>query len=229
MYLCHSLRQEHGLHTSFLLSSMPAQCVDEKCMCACVWQERVVRLAVPPRRWKVPDFPLEKAFKRVIDVGERGVEQVTLDYYASKEGGGWDGVHGENAVWLELFGLLFADLILEIPGAEQRQRGEGLMAEEMMSSQKGVQERGQVGEFGVPEVEGASRPHKERIEESCDQGEAADCAEEAFLMEGLEKEHARVRSGSEGERAFIDMKNLFPTRYMDAPIDWETPLFYKSR
>jgi len=43
------------------------------------------------------------------------VEQLALVHYASVEGGGWRGVHSEGAVWRTLFGLLFADVLLEAP------------------------------------------------------------------------------------------------------------------
>ena len=35
-----------------------------------------------------------------------GVEELALQYYASEEGGGWEGMHSEGGVWMMLFGLL---------------------------------------------------------------------------------------------------------------------------
>eukprot|EP00293_Proteomonas_sulcata_P005040 CAMPEP_0184328942 /NCGR_PEP_ID=MMETSP1049-20130417/143888_1 /TAXON_ID=77928 /ORGANISM="Proteomonas sulcata, Strain CCMP704" /LENGTH=252 /DNA_ID=CAMNT_0026651281 /DNA_START=187 /DNA_END=946 /DNA_ORIENTATION=+ len=41
------------------------------------------------------------------------VEAATLEWYTSRQGGGWSGVHTENGFWLTLYGILFADLLLE--------------------------------------------------------------------------------------------------------------------
>ena len=34
------------------------------------------------------------------------VEELALEFYASKAGGGWQGMHTEGGVWATLFGLL---------------------------------------------------------------------------------------------------------------------------
>ncbi|XP_038703982.1 fanconi-associated nuclease 1 homolog isoform X2 [Tripterygium wilfordii] len=94
-------------------------------------QRRVLRLAKPPRRWKVPSF--SQSVKREIrevhiqgrplncetgmksrfygEDGEQcGVEQLALQYYAG-EGEGWQGVHTESGIWLTIFGLLMWNIL----------------------------------------------------------------------------------------------------------------------
>ncbi|KAK4799419.1 hypothetical protein SAY86_024784 [Trapa natans] len=99
-------------------------------------QKRILRLAKPPRRWKIPPFSssLNRKIKEVQVVGrplncemgkksrfygqdgnQCGVEQLALQHYAG-EGGGWHGVHTESGIWLTIFGLLMWDAIFaDIP------------------------------------------------------------------------------------------------------------------
>ncbi|XVE81179.1 hypothetical protein DITRI_Ditri15bG0042000 [Diplodiscus trichospermus] len=94
-------------------------------------QRRALRLGKPPRRWKTPSFS-ELIKRKIIEVhiqgrplnceagrksrfygedGEQcGVEQLALQYYATK-GGGWQGVHTESGIWLTIFGLLMWDIL----------------------------------------------------------------------------------------------------------------------
>ena len=88
-------------------------------------QQKLVALAVPPRRWKKPAFsPLRAApvlQLRLGDLGRRNgggksLEDRVLDYLLGEEmgkegdggggGGQWEGAHCENGVYLTLFGLL---------------------------------------------------------------------------------------------------------------------------
>ncbi|KAK9829081.1 hypothetical protein WJX72_003785 [[Myrmecia] bisecta] len=100
-------------------------------------QRRILRLGKPPRRWKKPPWaglveweppvvqieaqPLPNALGLkskfpAPDGGECGVEELALLYYASEEGGGWQGTHSENGIWHTLFGLLLWDtLFLDVP------------------------------------------------------------------------------------------------------------------
>ncbi|OWM70972.1 hypothetical protein CDL15_Pgr013153 [Punica granatum] len=94
-------------------------------------QKRILRLAKPPRRWKVPPFSesINRKIKEVQVVGrplnceigkknrfygedgeQCGVEQLALQHYAC-EGRGWYGVHTESGIWLTIFGLLMWDVI----------------------------------------------------------------------------------------------------------------------
>ncbi|KAG6543623.1 hypothetical protein Mapa_014986 [Marchantia paleacea] len=104
-------------------------------------QRRVVRLGKPPRRWKRPPYadslnrkcnevqirgrPLncvtgKKSRFYGYDGEQCGVEELALQYYASEEGGGWQGVHCEGGVWLTLFGLLMWDVLFaEVPDVFQ--------------------------------------------------------------------------------------------------------------
>ncbi|KAJ0987186.1 hypothetical protein J5N97_005542 [Dioscorea zingiberensis] len=94
-------------------------------------QRRIVRLAKPPRRWRVPNCAefLKRKIKEV-DINGRplncetgaknifygydgdlcGVEQLALQYYAG-DGGSWQGVHSESGIWMTIFGLLMWDVI----------------------------------------------------------------------------------------------------------------------
>ncbi|KAL2651124.1 hypothetical protein R1flu_019252 [Riccia fluitans] len=104
-------------------------------------QRRVVRLGKPPRRWKKPAYadalnrkcneiqilgrPLNSvAGKKSRFYGYDGiqcsVEELALQYYASEEGGGWEGVHCEGGVLLTLFGLLMWDVLFaDVPDVFQ--------------------------------------------------------------------------------------------------------------
>ncbi|BBM97433.1 fanconi-associated nuclease 1 [Marchantia polymorpha subsp. ruderalis] len=104
-------------------------------------QRRVVRLGKPPRRWKRPPYAdsLNRKCKEVqirgrplncvtgkksrfygYDGEQCGVEELALQYYASEEGGAWQGVHCEGGVWLTLFGLLMWDVLFaEVPDVFQ--------------------------------------------------------------------------------------------------------------
>ncbi|KAH7655823.1 Phosphodiesterase I protein [Dioscorea alata] len=94
-------------------------------------QRRIVRLAKPPRRWKVPNCAhlLKRKIKEVningrplnCETGAKnifygydgdlcGVEQLALQYYAG-DGGSWQGIHSESGIWMTIFGLLMWDII----------------------------------------------------------------------------------------------------------------------
>ncbi|KAK9138961.1 hypothetical protein Sjap_009555 [Stephania japonica] len=99
-------------------------------------QRRVLRLAKPPRRWKIPSFSqsIKRKIKEVhiigrplnCDLGMRNryygedgeqcsVEELVLQYYAG-EGGGWHGVHTESGIWMTIFGLLMWEIMFaDIP------------------------------------------------------------------------------------------------------------------
>ncbi|KAJ4881818.1 Fanconi-associated nuclease 1-like protein [Raphanus sativus] len=103
-------------------------------------QRRILRLAKPPRRWKPPTFPnlndnkipevtiqgrslnCEVGMKNRFygEDGEQcGVEKLALQYY-NGEGGGWQGMHTENSIWLTIFGLLMWDILFsDVPGVFQ--------------------------------------------------------------------------------------------------------------
>lgn len=94
-------------------------------------KNRLVRLAVPPRRWVSPKFaPPKAALKRLVEgSGGGGVEAMAMEWYAVDAG--WEGVggggHVENGFWHQVFGLLFADLVLEGAGG----RGDGWLTRYM--------------------------------------------------------------------------------------------------
>lgn len=49
-----------------------------------------------------------------------GVEELALQYYASEEGGGWEGMHSEGGVWRMLFGLLMWEILFaDVPDVFQ--------------------------------------------------------------------------------------------------------------
>ncbi|KAH7655826.1 Phosphodiesterase I protein [Dioscorea alata] len=94
-------------------------------------QRRIVRLAKPPRRWRVPNCAhlLKRKIKEVningrplnCETGAKnifygydgdlcGVEQLALQYYAG-DGGSWQGIHSESGIWMTIFGLLMWDII----------------------------------------------------------------------------------------------------------------------
>lgn len=51
-----------------------------------------------------------------------GVEALALQYYASEEGGGWQGRHTEGGVWMNLFGLLMWEILFaDVPDVFQNQ------------------------------------------------------------------------------------------------------------
>ncbi|KAI3439047.1 hypothetical protein D9Q98_001457 [Chlorella vulgaris] len=95
-------------------------------------QRRVLSLGKPPWRWKLPRWrtaaqrePPEvrmvgRPLNRVIGTKSRfyglddeqcGVEELALQYYATDEAGGWQGVHSEGGIWATLFGLLLWDVL----------------------------------------------------------------------------------------------------------------------
>ncbi|CAM6105052.1 unnamed protein product [Calypogeia fissa] len=104
-------------------------------------QRRVVRLGRPPRRWKKP--PYAAALKRICkevqiqgrplncvtgmrswfygyDGQQCRVEELALQFFASEEGGGWQGVHCEGGVWMTFFGLLMWDVLFsDVPDVFQ--------------------------------------------------------------------------------------------------------------
>ncbi|KAG0617281.1 hypothetical protein M758_5G178400 [Ceratodon purpureus] len=104
-------------------------------------QRRVVRLSKPPRRWKKPPYAeaLNLKFEEVqirgrplnctigmksrfygFDEQQCGVEELALQYYASEEGGGWEGMHSEGGVWMMLFGLLMWEVLFaDVPDVFQ--------------------------------------------------------------------------------------------------------------
>ncbi|KAL3700576.1 hypothetical protein R1sor_018598 [Riccia sorocarpa] len=104
-------------------------------------QRRVVRLGKPPRRWKKPAYAdaLNRKINEIRILGrplnsvtgkksrfygydgmQCGVEELALQYYASEEGGCWEGVHCEGGVILTLFGLLMWDVLFaEVPDVFQ--------------------------------------------------------------------------------------------------------------
>lgn len=90
-------------------------------------QRRIIKLAKPPRRWKKPSWaklmpkdpnvlviegnPLEntrggKSRFLGYDSCVCSVEQLALQYYASDEGGCYQGIHSEGGIWCTIFSLL---------------------------------------------------------------------------------------------------------------------------
>ncbi len=48
------------------------------------------------------------------------MEELALQYYASEEGGRWQGMHSEGGVWMTLFGLLMWDILFtDVPDVFQ--------------------------------------------------------------------------------------------------------------
>jgi Fanconi-associated nuclease 1 len=104
-------------------------------------QRRVVRLSKPPRRWRRPSYAesLERKWEEIqirgrplnctaglksrfygYDGQQCGVEELALQYYASEEGGRWQGMHSEGGVWMTLFGLLMWDILFtDVPDVFQ--------------------------------------------------------------------------------------------------------------
>ena len=80
-------------------------------------EARCARLCVPPYRWKKPVLPARlSAPARTIDGDHGSVEMSALDWYIRQ--GGWShGAHTENGVWLTLFGILMADILVAGPAA----------------------------------------------------------------------------------------------------------------
>jgi hypothetical protein len=144
-------------------------------------QDRITLLSKPPRRWKVPKFDRTVAPRRTIEGGSEGqsVEHRAIEWYASHQGGSWNGVHTENGVWLMLFGCLFADIIFGPCDSET--------------------------ESGRPQASASCTSHTHTSRKNG---------------------HGQTQCGDAGRDP---MAALFPTRCMDAPIDWETPLFGRSR
>ena len=61
----------------------------------------------------------KKRYCTISEVGEAtvSVEELAIMHYAEEDAGSWRGVHSESRVWMTLFGLLFADVILSpVPG-----------------------------------------------------------------------------------------------------------------
>ncbi|MDA9097576.1 VRR-NUC domain-containing protein [bacterium] len=61
----------------------------------------------------------KKRYCTFSEVGEAtvSVEELAITHYAEEDAGGWRGVHSESRVWMTLFGLLFADVIMSpVPG-----------------------------------------------------------------------------------------------------------------
>ena len=81
-------------------------------------EARCARLAVPPLRWKKPVFPPRSlAVTRTIHADHPSVECGAIEWYM-REAGWSHGVHTENGIWLLLFGVLMADILLPpLPGA----------------------------------------------------------------------------------------------------------------
>ena len=81
-------------------------------------ETRCLRLAVPPLRWKKPVFQRRLvAPVRNVSSDHPSVECGAMECYMSQ---GWShGVHTENGLWLTLFGILMADIILEPHAGEQ--------------------------------------------------------------------------------------------------------------
>ncbi|KAI4341680.1 hypothetical protein MLD38_026374 [Melastoma candidum] len=102
-------------------------------------QKRILRLAKPPRRWKLPiSIDLKKQRIKEVHVQGRplncetgkknrfygedgqqcGVEELALQYYANE--GGWSGIHTESGIWLTLFGVMMWDIIFsDVPNVFQ--------------------------------------------------------------------------------------------------------------
>jgi Fanconi-associated nuclease 1 len=48
------------------------------------------------------------------------VEELALQYYASEDGGEWQGLHSEGGVWMTLFGLLMWEILFaDVPDVFQ--------------------------------------------------------------------------------------------------------------
>ena len=47
-------------------------------------------------------------------------KELALQYYASKDGGEWQGMHSEGGVWMTLFGLLMWEILFaDVPNVFQ--------------------------------------------------------------------------------------------------------------
>lgn len=106
-------------------------------------QRRALRLARNVKSWGtlgarwrsdiVWEAPIDRVRARALNGAERekkryctfsevgaatvSVEELALTHYATEEAGSWRGVHSESRVWMTLFGLLFADVIMSpVPG-----------------------------------------------------------------------------------------------------------------
>jgi Fanconi-associated nuclease 1 len=54
------------------------------------------------------------------DGNQCGVEELALQYYASEDGGEWQGMHSEGGVWMTLFGLLMWEILFaDVPDVFQ--------------------------------------------------------------------------------------------------------------
>ncbi|KAI7839720.1 hypothetical protein COHA_006524 [Chlorella ohadii] len=94
-------------------------------------QRRWLRLAKEPanaggapRRWVVPPWAKAAGWEppevRIVGTKSRfygfddaqcTVEELALQYYATEDGGGWQGVHSEGGIWATLWGLLLWEVL----------------------------------------------------------------------------------------------------------------------
>jgi Fanconi-associated nuclease 1 len=101
-------------------------------------QRRAIRLAKKVKSWRtlgarwrsdiIWEAPIDYVRARALNGAERekkryctfsevgeatiSVEELAIMHYAEESAGNWRGVHSESRVWMTLFGLLFADVIM---------------------------------------------------------------------------------------------------------------------